>query len=107
MKAGKLSESILKRSVLRQLHNSAVRAPGVGIDFGAVDASAGKQIVTAEACRAFDTFPEAGVYAALNNLACSGAKPLGITMTLLLPTSASENDLRAWISAVSRVSEKE
>lgn len=42
MKAGKLSESILKRSVLRQLHNSAVRAPGVGIDFGAVDASAGK-----------------------------------------------------------------
>ena len=107
MKAGKLSESILKRSVLRQLHNSAVRAPGVGIDFGAVDASAGKQIVTAEACRAFDTFPEAGVYAALNNLVCSGAKPLGITMTLLLPTSASENDLRAWISAVSRVSEKE
>ena len=107
MKAGKLSESILKRSVLRQLHNPAVRAPGVGIDFGAVDASAGKQIVTAEACRAFDTFPEAGVYAALNNLACSGAKPLGITMTLLLPTSASENDLRAWISAVSRVSEKE
>ena len=56
MKAGKLSESILKRSVLRQLHNSAVRAPGVGIDFGAVDASAGKQIVTAEACRAFDTW---------------------------------------------------
>lgn len=105
MKAGKLSESILKRSVLRQLHNSAV---GTGrIDFGVVDASAGKQIVTAEACRAFDTFPEAGVYAALNNLACSGAKPLGITMTLLLPTSASENDLRAWISAVSRVSEKE
>ena len=43
MKAGKLSESILKRSVLRQLHNSAVRAPGVGIDFGAVDASAGSR----------------------------------------------------------------
>ena len=107
MKAGKLSESVLKRSVLRQLHNSAARTPGVGIDFGTVDASDGKQIVTAEACRAFDTFPEAGVYAALNNLACSGAKPLGITMTLLLPTSASENDLRAWISAVSRVSEKE
>ncbi len=90
MKAGKLSESVLKRSVLRQLHNSAARTPGVGIDFGTVDASDGKQIVTAEACRAFDTFPEAGVYAALNNLACSGAKPLGITMTLLLPTSASE-----------------
>jgi uncharacterized membrane protein YfhO len=39
MKAGKLSESVLKRSVLRQLHNSAARTPGVGIDFGTVDAS--------------------------------------------------------------------
>ena len=87
MKAGKLSESILKRSVLRQLHNSAVRAPGVGIDFGAVDASAGKQIVTAEACRAFDTFPEAGVYAALNNLVCSGAVLGGHTEVLRTVTS--------------------
>ena len=109
MKAGKLSESVLKRSVLRQLHNPAPHTPGVGVDFGAVEDSAGKQIITAEACRAFgtETFPEAGVYAALNNLVCSGAKPLGITMTLLLPTCASENDLRAWISAVSRVSDKE
>ena len=45
MKAGKLSESILKRSVL--LTTSIIlRSKTGGIDFSAVDASAGKQIVT-------------------------------------------------------------
>ena len=47
------------------------------------------------------------VYNALNNLACSGAKPLGITMTLLLPTSCSENDLRRELAAIQAVCDKE
>ena len=109
MKAGKLSESVLKRSVLRQLHSTAALTPAVGLDFGAAETGYGTQIIASEAVRAFGvhTFPEAGVYAALNNLFCSGAKPLGITMTFLLPTSVSENELRAWILAVSQVCQKE
>lgn len=111
MKAGKLSESVLKRSVLRQLDHldTAGTAPGIGMDFGAVKSASGGRIVTAEACRASgkEAFFASGVYAAVNNLVCSGAQPLGITMTLLLPTDCNENDLRAWVQAVSGVCRKE
>ena len=40
MKAGKLKESVLKRSVLKQLHKrkeSTLVGPSVGTDYGAVD----------------------------------------------------------------------
>ena len=112
MKAGKLTESVLKRSVLRQLHTceeTVGAQPQPGMDFGAVRMADGSFLVTAEACRPFDAkaFHGTAVYAALNNLVCSGAEPLGVSMTLLLPTAASENELRDWIKAVSAVCKKE
>lgn len=109
MKAGKLSESALKRSVLKQLHNgnSAV-SPMVGGDYAAVQA---KEVMVVQAtgarCCGGSLRGMLSAYNALNNLACSGAKPLGITMTLLLPTSCSENDLRRELAAIQTVCDKE
>lgn len=110
MKAGKLSESVCKRSVLKQLHKETTgfAAPAIGMDFGAAELG-DEAVVTASASRPFGktSCPAAGVYTALNNLFCSGCRPLGISVTLLLPTSANENDLRDWMSAITEVCGKE
>ena len=94
MKAGKLSESALKRSVLKQLHNGkSFVPPMVGGDYAAVQAKEAMVVQAIGArCCGESLRGMLSVYNALNNLACSGAKPLGITMTLLLPTSCSEKE---------------
>jgi hydrogenase maturation factor len=112
MKAGKISESVLKRSVLKQLHTAdqTIRAfPAVGMDFAAVDIGKGDTIVSATQtrCPGSGVLADAGVYAALNNLACSGAAPLGVMINILLPTLATENDLRGQIAAIEKVCRKE
>lgn len=109
MKAGKLSESALKRSVLKQLHNSkSFVPPMVGGDYAAVQAKEAMVVQAIGArCCGESLRGMLSVYNALNNLACSGAKPLGITMTLLLPTSCSENDLRRELAAIQTVCDKE
>lgn len=112
MKAGKLSESVLKRSVLKQLHmktdTQAVK-PGVGNDFGAVNLVSGENLVTAVATRLLctDSTQAFSVYAALNNLACSGAEPLGVTINLLIPPVMNEQQLRNLVQAVDEICLKE
>jgi hydrogenase maturation factor len=111
MKAGKLSESVLKRSVLKQLHttdeNRLVR-PAVGMDFGAIGLESGEAVVSATETRCLGNafLGAASVYAALNNLACSGARALGLMVSILLPTHMTENDLREQIAAIDQVCEE-
>lgn len=151
MKAGKLSESVLKRSVLKQLHTDHVAGnatldetmathivtePQIGADYaaaqlnrkcaGGIDVQAGKSpagadihmpdsiaegtsVVSAMATRCLggSMNPMLSVYAALNNLYCSGAEAYGIMVNLLLPTSANENELRKWVKMIDTVCAKE
>jgi hydrogenase maturation factor len=111
MKAGKLSESMLKRSVLKQLHtigdNQLVR-PSVGMDFGAIVIGDGEAVVSATETRCLGSsfLGAASVYAALNNLACSGARALGLMISILLPTHMTENDLRGQIATINQICEE-
>lgn len=99
MKAGKLSEAALRRSVLRQLHTKRADilvGPDLGQDCAVIASPSGDRM----AC-AVSTMPLAGtylvpitVYNACNNIACSGAEPVGILVNLLLPTSSNEQKLR-------------
>lgn len=117
MKAGKLSEAVLKRSVLRQFHtvDEQVVKPAVGQDCSVIAPPPGERIVHAVAA-----MPLAGmgmctgtdqealtVCSALNNIACSGARPLGVLVNLLLPTSANEQLLRDLVGRIERVCERE
>ena len=99
MKAGKLKESVLKRSVLKQLHkrNDRVLAgPAVGCDYGAIAVAEGEVVVvstdpvTASAMNQGRT----AVLAAANDVAASGAVPQAVSVSLLLPTSINEEELR-------------
>lgn len=110
MKAGKLSEAELKRSVLRQLHSLGDRAqiPAVGQD-GALVRTDGADVVCA-----VSAMPAASamrvpvtVYTACNNLACCGADPVGILVSLLLPTAADEQIVKNMMGEIDAVCDAE
>ncbi|MBR5337577.1 MAG: AIR synthase family protein [Lachnospiraceae bacterium] len=100
MKTGKLSESVLKRSVFKRIKVKSpelIISPGVGRDVSAFEAAEDEVIVSATG--AFPDVEEDYVYypliSAVNNLASSGAKPIGVTVTGLLPESMEEAELKA------------
>lgn len=99
MKAGKLKESVLKRSILKQLHTrgaNVLAKPSVGGDYGAVAVGEDMAVVLASdpVTLTRDAIGSSAIMAACNDVACSGAKPLGVSVTMLLPTSFNEEELR-------------
>ena len=99
MKAGKLKESILKRSVLKQLHkrnNDCLAGPGVGADYGAFAVSEETAVVMASdpITLTQDAIGSSAILATCNDVACSGATVKGVSVTMLLPTSFNEEELR-------------
>ena len=110
MKSGKISEAILKRSVLNELHieNAAtVVASSVGEDCGAVKLEKACQVAISSDPIFGDlddpkALAERTVLRAINNLAAAGATPLGLSMVVLLPTSAKEPQLRKLMEELER-----
>lgn len=108
MKAGKVPESVLKRSVIKQVKvnkDKILTGPGVGVDFGAVYSEKGETFV-------FSTSPvtgsakEIGVTAFLNvvnNVAVSGADPVGVMVTVLLPVKTEESVLRELLKEIANL----
>lgn len=110
MRAGKLKESILKRSVLKQLHKRNDRvlvSPSFGGDFGAIEVKEGEVVVlsTDPVTLAKEDFASNAVITTLNDVVCSGAKPVGILVNLLLPTSVNEQQLKDLIKEIDMVCE--
>ena len=102
MKNGKISESVLKRSVLKQLHTvneDVILKPGVGEDCAIVKTSGSTMAALSAQSVTLDikdthALARFSVYSAINNLASSGARPTGIMVTFLLPTLSNEAQLR-------------
>lgn len=98
MRQGKISENVLKRSVLRKIktyREEVISGAGIGKDCAILAHGEGMQIV-------LSTTPvtappaELGQYAvpmALNNVAAAGAEPLGVLLTILLPEETEETEL--------------
>jgi hydrogenase maturation factor len=105
MKTGKIPESVLKRSVIKQVKvnkNKILSGPGVGMDCGALELKAG-EIAVLSTSPVSGTEKEIGVYALMsvaNNLAASGADPVGIMLTILLPPKTEEAVLRDLVKSV-------
>lgn len=99
MKIGRISENIWKRSVLRQIKNrrdEVVIGAGVGEDCAILSFKEGEVVtltvapVTAVSCKN----AAYGVYAATNDIAATGAEPVGILVSILLPESTLESELK-------------
>lgn len=115
MKAGKLSESALRRSILKQLHiaqtesmAAPLNGPGVGADYAAIKAGDHEDLVLSvnPVLLAHQEIGRLGVWKALNNIACSGARPVGVLVSVLVPTVMNEPQLRELMNEIADACEK-
>ncbi len=99
MKIGKIPESVLKRSVFKQIHHrreEVLIRPNVGEDCSYVDTSLA-EVMVLSSDPITGTIKDVGHLAAhitANDIASSGAEMIGIMVTLLLPEETTEQTLK-------------
>ncbi len=98
MKIGKVSESVLKRSVLRQLktkNENVLCGAGVGDDCAIFAVSEAEKLATCVQEGDLDTVTmKQLVCKCVNNLAASGAIPFAVMVSLLLPETIEEPQIK-------------
>lgn len=98
MKVGKISESVLKRSVLKMIkskHKNVENGAGVGSDcaiFASESACLSQAVQTLVLQEAADV--RYVIIKAVNSIAVSGADPVSIQLSLLLPAETDESLLQ-------------
>ncbi len=108
MKVGKIPESVLKRSVFKQIHTKreeVLLGAGVGEDCAAIKLADDEMFI-------LSTDPITGtaadighlaIHVTMNDLASAGAKPIGVMLTILLPECAQEADLKKMMGQMEQV----
>lgn len=107
MKTGKITESVLKRSVLKYIHQRDKEMPkgaGTGVDCAFLKCEGDSLAVSTQSI----TLPVAdagmyAVYAAVNNLAVEGRKAKWVTIALTLPESMQEQQLQQLMKQMDEV----
>lgn len=105
MNTGKISETILKRSILKQIRTTreeVLLGPGVGEDCAALRLKPG-EIFVMSTDPITGTGKDVGMLAVqvtVNDLASSGAEPVGIMLTALLPQEIQEEEIRQMMAQV-------
>lgn len=105
MKVGKLPENVLKRAVLKKTNNvrkEVLIGAGVGEDCAALKLAEDEALVisTDPITGTAKDIGKLSVYITVNDIACSGAEPFGIMLTILLPDKSLEEELREIMSDV-------
>ena len=106
MKLGKISDSILKRTVLKQIkfkRNEVINGAGVGEDCAIFSCEADELMVSCMQEGAVATVKdmERLVIKCANNLATAGAEPVALMVTYLLPERATEEKLKQLMESAS------
>jgi len=99
MRLGKLSDNILKRTVLKQIkfqREEIVSGAGVGEDCAIFASLAEENMVSCMQEAAVETPAdmERLIHKCANNLATAGAEPIACMITYFLPERASEEKLK-------------
>ncbi len=98
MRLGKLSDSILKRTVLKQIKNrrsEILSGAGVGEDCAIFALSEDKFATCMEEYTVKDRQDMIrAIYKSTNNLAAAGAEPVAVMLSIILPERASEEKLK-------------
>lgn len=107
MKQGKLAESVLKRSILKQLHfkrADVCLAAGVGEDCAAFFVAEDEVAVLSSDPVIWEDSLDGrcGVHANLNDLAAGGAQPVGLMLTALLPPGVEEPEMRSMVQTIAQ-----
>lgn len=100
MKEGKLPENILLRSVIKPLRKvrtgRMMNSVGLGEDCAVFASSDGQNLVSGMNSGVLHCEESAGVvfHSAINTVAAKGAKPVGVLLSLTMPTICTEADLK-------------
>lgn len=99
MRIGKISENVLIRSVLRKIktkREEVLGGAGIGADCAVLSYGDGMETVisTNPVSAPIDMAGCYGIHKALNNVAASGAEPVGVLISALLPESTEEEELQ-------------
>lgn len=105
MKVGKVPESVLKRSVFKQIHTrreEVLLGAGVGEDCAAVKLAEDEMFVvsTDPITGTATDIGNLAIHITMNDLASAGAEPVGVMLTILLPEHALESDLKEMMKQV-------
>jgi hydrogenase maturation factor len=108
MKIGKVSENILKRSVFRQINtkrSEVLLGAGIGEDCAVIQLAEDEVFVisTDPITGTAQDIGHLAVHVTLNDLASSGAEPIGLMLTILLPEGTKEAELRLMIRQIEEV----
>lgn len=111
MKVGKLPESVLKRSVFKQLHTKreeVLLGAGVGEDCAAMKLDSDEIFVisTDPITGTAKDIGDLAVQITVNDLASAGAEPIGVMLNMLLPEDATEEELKHVMAQVESACEK-
>lgn len=106
MKTGKVSESILKRSILREVKTSrpeVLVGAAVGEDCAMIELSEDEIFVmsTDPITGTTQDIGALSINVTLNDLASAGAEPVGVLLSCLLPEYIEEKDIREIMHQVS------
>lgn len=105
MEIGKVPENVLKRAVFKQIHHrrpEVLLHPGVGEDCSAVEVGQDEVLVFSvdpitAASKGAGTL---AVHITANDLASSGAEPIGLMTSILLPPRTREKKLREMMQEI-------
>ena len=105
MEIGKVPESVLKRSILKQIHTrreEVILGAAVGEDCAAVALTEDEVFVlsTDPITGTAVDIGELAILVTLNDLASAGAQPIGVMLSVLLPESIAEQDIKELVSQV-------
>lgn len=98
MRDGKISENVLKRSVLKQIKNHREETnsgAGIGKDCAILMLNGSETVLSVTPVSAScGELAEYAIPMALNNIAASGAEPIGVMLSLMLPSETEEEQLQ-------------
>lgn len=105
LKIGKIPENILKRSVLKRISSKKkylLSGPKVGNDASVIDVCKEESIAISTKPMTIinDCDIDRAVIGAINNISASGGKCISIQVTLLLPESSTEDDIKHYMSYI-------
>lgn len=99
MKNGKVSESILIRSILKRIKNrreEIVSGAGIGTDCAILSFSSDSEVVvsTNPVSAPMEEIVVYGIHKAVNNMAAAAAEPIGVMLSCMLPENCEEKVLQ-------------
>lgn len=105
MKVGKLPETVLKRSVFKQIRHrrdEVLVRPGVGIDCSVIGLQPNEVMVlsTDPITGTANNIGELAIHITANDIAVSGASMIGVMLTIIMPEDSRESDLREMMQRI-------